>query len=146
MANSNEEVVRRAYEFAEGKSTSVPGWRDSFTEDGVFANHATGQSFSGESLGVVVEEMVKGFPDVHREIHSVYSVEDTVIVQLSIQGTHKGTLHSMAGPVEATGRRLDIPCCDVFKVVDGKIDRFDCYPSGTLMLEQLGVVGAAAAR
>ncbi len=33
------------------------------------------------------------------------------------------------------------PCCGVFELVDGKIKRFDCYPEGTMILTQLGVLG-----
>jgi hypothetical protein len=29
----------------------------------------------------------------------------------------------------------------VFEVTDGKIKRFDCYPSGSVVLTQLGVIG-----
>jgi choline dehydrogenase-like flavoprotein len=34
------------------------------------------------------------------------------------------------------------PSRDVFELRDGKIKRFDCYPSGTVILAQLGVLGA----
>ena len=44
------------------------------------------------------------------------------------------------GMLKATGRRMDAPCADVFELVDGKIKRFDCYPSGTVVLTQLGVL------
>ena len=45
------------------------------------------------------------------------------------------------GVIEPTGNRMDAPCCDVFELEDGKIKRFDCYPSGTVILAQLGVLG-----
>jgi ketosteroid isomerase-like protein len=45
------------------------------------------------------------------------------------------------GTIPPTGRRMDAPCCDVFELSDGKIARFDCYPSGTVILTQLGVLG-----
>jgi hypothetical protein len=35
---------------------------------------------------------------------------------------------------------MDAPCCDVFQLVDGKVKRFDCYPSGTIIMSQLGVL------
>ena len=40
-----------------------------------------------------------------------------------------------------TGKRMDAPCCDVFELSDSKIKRFDCYPSGSVILTQLGVLG-----
>jgi hypothetical protein len=39
---------------------------------------------------------------------------------------------------------MDAPCCDVWELVDGKIKRFDCYPSGTVIMAQLGVLGDAS--
>jgi hypothetical protein len=36
---------------------------------------------------------------------------------------------------------MDAPCCDVFRLVGGKIQQFDCYPSATVILGQLGVLG-----
>jgi hypothetical protein len=35
---------------------------------------------------------------------------------------------------------MNAPHADVFELVDGKIKRFDCYPSGTVVLTQLGVL------
>jgi len=35
---------------------------------------------------------------------------------------------------------MDAPCCDVFRLKDGKIQSFNCYPSGTVMLAQLGLL------
>jgi hypothetical protein len=46
------------------------------------------------------------------------------------------------GKVRPTGKRMDAPCCDVFEINDdGKVKRFDCYPEGTIILTQLGVIG-----
>ena len=35
---------------------------------------------------------------------------------------------------------MDAPCCDVFRLENGKIQSFNCYPSGTVVLAQLGVL------
>jgi hypothetical protein len=34
----------------------------------------------------------------------------------------------------------DAPCCDVLELEDGKIKRFDCYPEGSIIFAQLGVL------
>ena len=65
---------------------------------------------------------------------------DVVIVQLALQGTHDGALHLPFGMLPATGKQMDAPCCDVFKLEDGKINKFDCYPEGSVILGQLGVL------
>ncbi|MDT3446667.1 ester cyclase [Pseudofrankia sp. BMG5.37] len=83
-----------------------------------------------------------GVSDMHRELHQVYVNGDMVIVQLALQGTHDGPLQAGDGIIAPTGNRMDAPCCDVFQLRDGRIERFDCYPSGTVILAQLGVLGA----
>ncbi|MFG3369761.1 nuclear transport factor 2 family protein [Streptomyces sp. NPDC048156] len=49
------------------------------------------------------------------------------------------------GTLKPTGNRMDAPCCEVFELTDGKIKRFDCYPSGSVILARLGVLGALEA-
>jgi hypothetical protein len=39
-----------------------------------------------------------------------------------------------------TNTRMDAPCCDVFRLVNGKIQSFNCYLSGTVIFAQLGVL------
>jgi hypothetical protein len=36
---------------------------------------------------------------------------------------------------------MDAPWCDVFRLQNGRIQLVDCYPSGTVILNQLGVLG-----
>jgi hypothetical protein len=77
---------------------------------------------------------------MHRELYKFYVADDIVVVQLALQGTHTGPLEMPFGTIPATGKRMDAPCCDVFQLKDGKILRFDCHPSGTVILSQLGVL------
>jgi predicted ester cyclase len=100
-------------------------------------------------VGKTVEVYAKAFPDMHRELYRSFSVGDVVVVELALQGTHKGPLPTPMGILPPTGKRMDAPCCDVFRLVNGKIQSFDCYPSGTVIFAQLGVLSnieAAIAR
>jgi hypothetical protein len=78
---------------------------------------------------------------MHRELYQVYASGSIVVVQLALQGTHLGPLQLPAGTLPPTGKQMDAPCCDVFELTGGKIKRFDCYPEGTIILTQLGVIG-----
>jgi hypothetical protein len=49
------------------------------------------------------------------------------------------------GILPPTGKRMDAPCCDVFRLVKGKIQSFNCYPSGTVIFAQLGVLANISA-
>jgi steroid delta-isomerase-like uncharacterized protein len=136
--HENEKIIRNAYQIAEDKD--VAGWVAAFTDDGTFTDESIPYTYRGPAeLGKTVEVYAKAFPDMHRELHTFYVVDNIVIVQLSLQGTHLGPLELPSGTVPPTGKRMDAPCCDVFELVDGKIKRFDCYPSGTVIAQQLGL-------
>jgi ketosteroid isomerase-like protein len=138
MALDPEQVVRNAYQVAEEKD--VPGWVALFTEDGTFTDTSIGVTYRGQALGDTVEVYAEAFPDMHREVYQVYVSGNIVVVQLALQGTHNGPLATPMGVIPPTGNKMDAPCCDVFEVEDGKIKRFDCYPAGTIIFGQLGIL------
>jgi hypothetical protein len=134
----NQTIIRDAYNLAEVKNIS--GWINAFTADGTFTDMSTGVTYRGETLGDLVEIYGTAFSDMHRELYRFYPSDDVVVVQLALQGTHDGPLVLPTGTIPPTGRRMDAPCCDVFELVAGKIKRFDCYPEGSVILTQLGVI------
>ena len=135
---SNEEAVRNAYAIAEAKD--IEGWIDCFIPDGVFVDNSIAVTYRGPDVSKPVEYYGAAFSDMHRELYHVYVSGDVVVVQLALQGTHDGALHLPFGMLPATGKRMDAPCCDVFTLADDKIKRFDCYPEGSVILNQLGVL------
>jgi ketosteroid isomerase-like protein len=139
MPLDNEQLVRKAYQIAEDKD--MAGWSAAFTADGTFTDESIGVTWTGpDELPEQVENYARAFPDMHRELYQVYASGNIVVVQLALQGTQLGPLHLPAGTLPPTGKRMDAPCCDVFELIDGKIKRFDCYPEGTIILTQLGVI------
>jgi ketosteroid isomerase-like protein len=135
---TNEEFVRKAYAIAEAKD--IEGWVDCFVPDGVFVDNSIGVTYRGPGVSKPVEYYGAAFSDMHRELYDVYVTGDVVVVQLALQGTHDGALHLPFGMLPATGKRMDAPCCDVFKLADCRIEEFDCYPEGSVILSQLGVL------
>jgi ketosteroid isomerase-like protein len=116
---ANETAVRNAYRVAENKD--VQGWVNCFTSDGTFTDESIGVTYRGpHELGRTVEIYATAFPDMHRELFRTYAVGDMVVVELALQGTHKGPLALPLGTVPPTGKRMDAPCCDVFRLKDGK--------------------------
>jgi predicted ester cyclase len=140
---TNEQAVRAAYGVAE--KVDLKGWVDCFTSDGTFTDNSIGVTYRGPDgptgLAKTVEVYAKAFPDMHRELYRMVSVGDVIIVELALQGTHKGPLPTPMGILPPTGKRMDAPCCDVFELTGDKIKRFDCYPEGSVVLTQLGVIG-----
>ena len=136
----NEQIIRNAYKIAENKD--IEGWLAAFTSDGTFTDESIGVTYRGGDRAFPLENFGRAFSDMHRELYRFYVDGDVVVVQLALQGTHDGPLRVAGGVLEPTGNRIDAPCCDVFELADGKIKRFDCYPSGTVILVQLSVLGA----
>jgi ketosteroid isomerase-like protein len=135
---ANEAAIRKTYQAAEDRD--VPGFVNCFTPDGTFTDESINVTYRGpKELGRTVEIYATAFPDMHRELYAFYVVGDTVVVELALQGTHKGPLTLPSGTFAPSGKRMNAPCCDVFQLVNGKVKSFNCYPSGTVIEKQLGL-------
>lgn len=147
--STNEDTIRSLYALAEAVSKDTDKFISLFAEDGYFYDVPGGRKYYGKEIGLPVEAMVAAFPDMHRELHDIYVKDDVVIVELALQGTHKGDFYMADGILPATGKRMDAPCCDVFHLKNGKVTSFHCYNLPSVILQQLGVfenLGAALKR
>ena len=135
----NERTIRTLYSLAEAKSKDTPKFVSMFADGGYFNDEAAGKKYYGQDIGVTVDVYATAFPDMHRELYQMYFADNVVVVQLSLNGTHKGDLVLPAGTIPPTGKEMHTPCCDVFHVTDGNVVSFDCYVAVPIMLEQLGV-------
>ena len=138
MNNDNVAAVRNAYAVAEQKD--LEGWINVFTRDGVFTDNSMGVAYRDRALADPVRNYGTAFSNMHRELYRTYADGNVVVVQLALQGTHDGPLQLPFGELSATGKKMDAPCCDVFELEDRKIKRFDCYPEGSVIFAQLGVL------
>jgi ketosteroid isomerase-like protein len=135
----NEHVIRTLYALADGKSKDTPKFVSQFGEGGYFYDVAAGKKYFGADIGFTVDVYATAFPDMHRELYSLYFRDDVVVVELSLNGTHKGDLVLPKGTIAATGKTIKAPCCDVFHLKDEKIVSFHCYVAVPILLEQLDV-------
>jgi ketosteroid isomerase-like protein len=136
---TNEAVIRALYQAAEVKD--VAKFNSLFTEDGYFYDVSAGVKNRGEELGRTIDIYGTAFPDMHRELYDLYVTGDVVVVELSLNGTHRGPLVLPAGTIPATGNEMHAPCCDVFHLKEGKVTSFHCYTAATVIFAQLGVLG-----
>jgi ketosteroid isomerase-like protein len=135
----NEQVIRTLYSLAEGNAKDTSGFVSQFTDDGYFYDVSAGKKYFGRDIGVTVDVYAAAFPDMHRELYSLRSFGDHVLVELSLNGAHKGDLVLPAGTIPPTGKAMHAPCCDVFRLKDGKVFSFHCYVAVPILLEQLGI-------
>jgi ketosteroid isomerase-like protein len=136
---SNEEIIRELYAAGEGQGMDPKKFVSMFSEEGYMLDIPSGTKFRGQAIGDSIAALARAFPDVHRELLNFYVAENVVVVELAIRGTHKGELALASGTLAPTGKTIDAPCCDVFKLEGGKVIAFNCYNMPSVMLQQLGV-------
>ncbi|MFK4871538.1 ester cyclase [Novosphingobium sp. ZW T3_23] len=131
------QTIKDLYAAAEGDRLDLASFLRCFSGDGYVRNVPAQMDFRGQDIALVASGMADAFPDIHREIFSISAAENLIVVELAIRGTHQGTLMTPTGPVPATGKRIDVPCCDVFRMKDGKVVSFHCYNAANIMQQQL---------
>jgi ketosteroid isomerase-like protein len=135
----NEEIIRELYAAVEGRGTDIKKFVSMFSDEGYMRDIPSGTEFRGQAIGDSLAGFVSAFPDVHRELFSIYVAENVVVVELAIRGTHKGELALASGTLAPTGKAIDVPSCDVFHLKSGKVTSFHCYNAASVMQQQLGV-------
>ena len=142
MSVVNEEIIRKLYAAGEPPEMDTEKFVSFFSEDGYMYDVPSGTKFRGKAIGDSIAALAKAFPDVHRELLSVHVTENVVVVELRIQGTHKGDLALGSKTIAPTGMAIDAPCVDVFRLEGGKIASFNCYNMPSVMQQQLGLVSS----
>ncbi|MDP9365518.1 MAG: ester cyclase, partial [Chloroflexota bacterium] len=61
------------------------------------------------------------FPDLRYELERVSADDDLVTAAVTMTGTHRGPFPAGLGVVAPTGRRIEVPATETFRVVDGRI-------------------------
>src|SRR5260221_13729487 len=117
----NEQLIRRLYSLAQATAKDTSQFVSMFADGGYFYDVAAGKKYYGRDIGLTVDIYAAAFPDIHRELDSFYFDHDVVVVELSLNGTHKGDLAVPAGKIPPTGKEIRAPCCDIFRVRNGKI-------------------------
>ena len=140
MSCENEEIIRKLYAAGEGPEMDTEKFVSFFSEEGYMYDVPSGTKFRGKAIGDSIAALAKAFPDVHRELLSIYVTGNVVVVEHRIQGTHKGKLVLGSKTIAPTGNAIDVPCVDIFRLEGGKVTSFNCYHLPSVMQQQLGLV------
>jgi uncharacterized protein (TIGR02246 family) len=100
---------------------------------------STGRQECAEFFGA----WLSAFPDAHVAIRDVQVCDDVAVEEGTFAGTHEGVLHTPAGDIEPTGRRVEVPYMQAIWFRDGKEIAIDLMYDRLELLEQLGLLPAA---
>jgi predicted ester cyclase len=134
----HEKFIRKLYTYAEGQGIDTEKFVSMFSAEGFMLDMASDTKFRGQAIGASIAGLASAFPDVHRELLSIYVAENVVVAEIAIRGTHQGELALASGTLAPTGKTIDVPGCDVFHLEGGKIITFHCYYLPSIMQQQLG--------
>jgi len=94
-----------------------------------------GKRQEGPDAGIAVVEMyTNAFPDMKLDIQHLHIVGNIAIIEFIARGTHKGELMGI-GP---TNIMVEVPCCNITEVRDGKIYAERQYFDYACLMQQLG--------
>lgn len=80
--------------------------------------------------------LMTSVPDLQIEVARRHVAGDTIVVEVTIRGTHLGSWRGLP----ATGRRVEFPLCGIFEFDDGdRIAGERIYYDRATVLRQLGV-------
>ena len=142
MSLGNEQIIRKLYAVGEPPGMDTRKFVSFFSKEGYMCDVPSGTKFRGKAIGDSIAALARAFPDVHRKLLRFHVTENVVVVEIRIRGTHQGELVLGSKTIAPTGRKIDAPCVDIFRLKSGKIISFNCYNLPSVMQQQLGLVSS----
>lgn len=110
----NKAIVRRLIGAINGRNLALLD--DLIAQD--FFYHAQPHQIQGlDAVRQVIEDEVKGFPDLHVTIEDIIAEGDKVWVHLEQTGTHTGEFLGLA----PTGKKMKYASVAIWRIANGKI-------------------------
>jgi ketosteroid isomerase-like protein len=139
-------TTREAFE--QGTDTfnahDMDGFAAVLADDVVFAAPGGIEGQGKEACAAFFGGWIEAFPDAHVEITGVHIVDDVAVEEGAFTGTHHGVLRTPDGEIPPTCHPVRVDYIQVLRFRDGKHVSFHLMFDRLAMLEQLGLVPAAA--
>lgn len=105
---------------------------------------ATGQVYRGPAgVRQFMEHWVKTFNDAKVDIQRIIANDQFIAAEIIGRGTHTGPLEGPGGSIPATNRKVELPCCEIALIENGKIRSGSTYYDAATIMHQLGVTELA---
>jgi steroid delta-isomerase-like uncharacterized protein len=116
--------------------------RTLLTSDYVYDEVATQRRTQGINDVITLwQGWATALPDSKCTFNNAVASGETVVLELTWEGTHKGQLQTAKGPIAPTGKRIEIRACTVVQLDGEKAKGQRHYFDMSTMLQQLGVSG-----
>ena len=113
--------------------------RASISPDFVYDEVATSRKVQGVDQVIPLwQGWATAFPDAKATFQRELVCGNTVVLEQTWQGTHKGPLQTPGGSIPATGNRIDVRACMTVEVVGDKAKMQRHYFDMGTILQQIG--------
>ena len=114
--------------------------RASITADFAYDEVATGRKTQGADEVVALwQGWAAALPDSKGTFNRALVSGNTVVLELTWKGTHKGPLQTPKGPIAPTGKSIEVRAINVFEIAGEKARIQRQYFDMTTLLQQIGV-------
>jgi len=87
----------------------------------------------------------KAFPDSKATFVREFESGDTAVLEIVWKGVHTGPLQTPTGTIPPSNRSIEMPACQVVRVVNGKLKTASHYFDMMTMLTQIGAMQSPSA-
>jgi steroid delta-isomerase-like uncharacterized protein len=144
MADSKQQAQKSIDAFNSGK---LDDWVSMVAEDAELVTPMAGTIKGRDAIKGHFVQMRETFPDAHIDVHKMIAEGNTVVVEYTFTGTHKGPMRTATGEtIPPTNRTLTGPALDIGVIDDrGMLTSLRQYFDTARGLQQLGLMPAPAA-
>jgi len=144
MADSKQIARQSIDAFNQGK---LDDWMKAVAEDAELVTPMAGTIKGREAIGGYVAQMRETFADAHLDIHKMVAEGNTVVVEYTFTGSHRGPMRTPTGEtIPPTNKTLTGPALDIAVTDDkGMLTSLHQYFDTARGLQQLGLMPAPAA-
>jgi steroid delta-isomerase-like uncharacterized protein len=113
--------------------------RASISPDFVYDEVATNRKVQGADQVIPLwQGWATAFPDAKATFQRELLSGNTVVLEVTWRGTHKGPLQTPNGPIAATGKGIDVRACMAIEVAGDKARVQRHYFDMATLLQQIG--------
>jgi len=144
MADSKQQARKSIEAFNSGK---LDEWIKTVAEDAELVTPMAGTIKGRDAIKGYFVQMRETFPDAHLDVHKMIAEENTVVVEYTFTGTHKGPMRTPTGEtIPPTNKTLSGPALDIAVIDDkGQLKSLRQYFDTARGLQQLGLMPQPAA-
>jgi len=115
--------------------------RASLTSDCIYDEVATNRKANGVDKTIALwQGWAKALPDSKATFENQLVMDNTVVLEITWRGTHRGPLSTPGGEIAPTGKTIELRGCQVIEVSGERVKTVRHYFDMATLNQQLGVM------